>query len=139
MRLSSLRLVSLAAQQTRASVSSLVLFNLPQPGLPVCDLTISSESKVMKLLMPHSCFQLGVFFSLKRNMSRRMEFSKLSLKGTSVQPILHIHGFSTSMDSTNLRVKILKKEKIKIPKRSKKEKAKSQRKHLQIGTWLQTR
>ena len=93
MRLSSLRLVSLAAQQTRASVSSLVLFNLPQPGLPVCDLTISSESKVMKLLMPHSCFQLGVFFSLKRNMSRRMEFSKLSLKGTSVQPILHIHGF----------------------------------------------
>lgn len=81
MHLSSLRLVSLAAQQTRASVSSLVLFNLPQPGLPVCDLTISSESKVMKLLMPHSCFQLGVFFSLKRNMSRRMEFSQTESQG----------------------------------------------------------
>lgn len=93
MRLSSLQLVFLAAQQTRASGSSLVLFNLPQPGLPVCDLTISSESKVMKLLMPHSCFQLGIFFSLKKNMSRRMEFSQTESRGTSVQSILHIHGF----------------------------------------------
>lgn len=81
MRLSSLRPAFLAAQQTRTSVSRLVLFNLPQPGLPVCDLTISSESKVRKLLMPHSCFQLGILFSLKKNMSRRMEFSQTESQG----------------------------------------------------------
>lgn len=84
MGLSSLRPLLPVAQQTRASFSSLFLFGLAQPGLPVCAPTPSSESKVMKLLMPHSFFQLGIFFSLKRSMSRRMEFSQTESWGTSV-------------------------------------------------------
>ena len=103
MRLSSLQPVLLAAQQTRASGSSLVLFNLPQPGLPVCDRTISSESKVMKLLMPHSCFQSGIIYSLQKNMSRRMEFSQTESQGElcTINPpyswVLHL-GTQPTMD-----------------------------------------
>lgn len=93
MGLSSMRPLLPEVQQTRASISSVVQFSLAQLVLPVSAPTPSSESEGMTLLMPHSCFWLGIFFSLLE-MSRRMEFGQTESQGTFVESTICIHGFS---------------------------------------------